>query len=216
MCLTRVSIALFGILLGDTIPALTQMELSTGGAWSTFRGGKIGELTVLAFPDNVVLDVTMNDAFRAGLRVTVNSWEYFGHEASYSYQRCSFRYTVSPKNPASLQTNRSTNGEGFGVHSLYYNFVAHAARQNSSVRPFVTAGAGGSSKSGDRYYGLNFGGGMKFRLSDYYGFRLDIRDYVTGKLKDFGGAVNPMLNLARPAPGLMHNVEYSAGFSLLF
>jgi hypothetical protein len=97
--------------------ALAQMELSVGAGWSTFRGGKVGETTVLVFPQTVLLDVTMNNGFRAGARVTINAWEHFGHEVNYAYQRNSLRYAVSPKDPASRQTTATTSGEGFGIQS---------------------------------------------------------------------------------------------------
>jgi outer membrane beta-barrel protein len=183
------------------------MELSLGAGWSTFRGGKIGETKVLAFPQVVLLDVTMNNGLRVGASLTINSWEHFGHEVNYHYQRSSLRYAVSPKDPASQQTTRTVNGQGFGIHTFYYNFVAHGTRQDSRVRPFVTAGAGMSEIRIARHFGFNFGGGLKFNLNDRYGFRLDARDYITSKLKDFQITADP---------GLMHNVEYSAGFSIFF
>ncbi|HSB13208.1 MAG TPA: outer membrane beta-barrel protein [Bryobacteraceae bacterium] len=182
-----------------------QMEVAVQAGWSTFRGGKLGETTVLAYPQPVLLDVRLSDGFRAGAAITINQWEYLAHEVGYSYQRTHLKYTVSPKNPPLEITNREVAGEGLGVHTLCYNFVAHAARQLSRVRPFATAGLGGATIRHDRKFVANVGGGLKIRLSDRYGIRLDVRDYVIQKLRDIQ---------ITPEPGWQHNLAYSAGFSL--
>jgi hypothetical protein len=77
MCSPRVSTALLVSPLGMQSAALAQMELSVGAGWSTFRGGKVGETTVLVYPQTVLLDVTMNNGLRAGARVTINSRTHF-------------------------------------------------------------------------------------------------------------------------------------------
>ena len=46
---------------------------------------------------------------------------------------------------------------------------------------------------------------LKFKLSELYGIRFDVRDHVTGKPFGLPGS-----------SGSLHNVEYSVGFSLLF
>jgi hypothetical protein len=58
---------------------------------------------------------------------------------------------------------------------------------------------------GDNKFGYNYGAGLKFRINDSYGIRIDARDYVTGKPFDLPNN-----------SGRLHNLELSAGFSLLF
>jgi hypothetical protein len=138
----------------------------------------------------------MDKGFRVGARVTFNSWKYFGHEANYAYQRARLDLGGLAK-----------LGDAFSVHNYYYNFLAYGTPRDTVVRPFVTGGAGASSIRGDTKPGFNFGAGLKFKLSERYGLRVDIRDHVTGKLEDFRITLDP---------GKLHNVEFSAGFSALF
>jgi hypothetical protein len=139
---------------------------------------------------------------RIGARLSVNSWEFLGHEISYAYQR------------SGLNFGEQDQG-GMTIQNFYYNFVVHATRQGTVVRPFVTGGGGFSSffppgfssfsGAGDTQFGYNYGAGLKIKLTEIYGIRFDVRDYVTGKPFDLTNS-----------SGGLHNLEYSAGFSLLF
>ncbi|MDA1313163.1 MAG: outer membrane beta-barrel protein [Acidobacteria bacterium] len=144
----------------------------------------------------------LGDGVRIGARWVTNSWVFLGHEFSYAYQRSSLKIGDQP-------------ARGMTVQNMYYNFVAHATPEGTVVRPFATAGVGVSvffppgasslSGGGDNKFGYNYGGGLKFKLTDKFGLRFDVRDHVTGKpfkLPD--------------ASGRLHNVEYSSTFSLLF
>ena len=96
------------------------------------------------------------------------------------------------------------------IHNYYYNLIAHATRPAPPVRPFVTGGVGGSavvppsssgfSAPGETKAGYNYGGGIKFLLSEEYGIRFDVRDQVTGK---------PFF---RDTAGKLHNLEMSMTF----
>jgi len=174
-------------------------ELGLTAGWSVLNDSGIGSLTSF---EGGTAPVGLGDGVRIGARWATNSWVFLGHEFSYAYQRSSLAIGDQPS-------------QGMTVQNIYYNFVAHATPEGTVVRPFVTAGAGVSvffppgfsslSGGGDNKFGYNYGGGLKFKLSDRFGLRFDLRDHVTGK----------PFNLPN-ASGKLHNVEYSSTFSLLF
>lgn len=149
---------------------------------------------------------TLNDGIRVGARISLNSW-FLANELSYAWQR------------SSLDSSNSTSGTGFGnisIQNVYYNLLVHATPSGTKVRPFVTGGVGVSvfnppgvsslSGAGANEFGFNYGGGLKFKVTNKYGFRIDIRDYSVGKpfQSSFDGS------------GRLRMTEYSATFSLLF
>ena len=88
------------------------------------------------------------------------------------------------------------SGPGWnGNSSGFYNLLAYATPEGTRIRPFVTGGGHfsnfvppGSSASygqGSTKFGVNYGGGVKARISEKYQVRVDFRQYVTGK--PFGG-----------------------------
>lgn len=174
-----------------------EIGLSVGV--STFNNNGIGSLRT--FEDGLI-PATLGKGVRIGARLVTNSWVFLGHEFSYAGQRTSLKIGSNPS-------------DGMTVQNLYYNFVAHATPSGSFIRPFGTVGAGVSvffppgassfSGGGDNKFGYNYGGGLKFKLSDRFGLRFDLRDHVTGKPFDLANS-----------SGKLHNVEYSSTFSLLF
>ena len=149
---------------------------------------------------------TLDDGIRIGARISLNSW-FLGNELSYAWQR------------SSLDGSNATTGSTFGnisIQNVYYNLLVHATPSGTRVRPFVTGGVGVSvfnppgvsslSGAGANEFGYNYGGGLKFKLSDKFGFRIDVRDYNVGKpfQSSFDGS------------GRLKMTEYSGTFSLLF
>jgi opacity protein-like surface antigen len=174
-------------------------EIGLTVGWSRYNDNRIG--TFRTFEEGQV-PVFLDNGIRIGGRLSFNSWLFLGHELSYAYQRSALTFGDGPS-------------DGMSVHNFYYNFVAHATPQDTPVRPFGTVGVGFSgyfppgvsslSGGGDNRFGFNYGGGVKFRLNEIFGIRLDIRDHVTSKpfsLVD--------------SSGRLHNLELSAGLSLLF
>ena len=167
--------------------------------WSAFTDSNIGRLDGQS--GATADEFSMSNGIRIGSRLAINSWEFLGHELSYAFQR------------SGLQLGGVDSG-GMTIQNFYYNFVVHATPQGAKVRPFVTAGGGFStffppgvssfSGAGATKPGVNIGGGLKFKLSELYGIRFDVRDHVTAK--PFG---------LPDSSGSLHNVEYSVGFSLL-
>ena len=152
----------------------------------------------------------LDDGIRIGFRMAFDLQAYFAHEVSYAWQSAAFRTITVTDGGASTRDEKSNAS----IHNYYYNFVAHATRRDSRIRPFVTGGGGLSSfvppgasalsGQGDTKFGYNYGAGIKFLLSDKYGLRFDVRDHVTGK---------PFF---QNVDGRLHNVETSATFSFLF
>ena len=193
-------LALVCLLIGAALTAWGQAaEVTFSVGWSNFTNSNIGE--VPQFGD-VPLRFSLDDGIRIGARLAMNSWVFLGHELSYAFQR------------SGLNTG-SGDSQGMTIQNFYYNFVAHATPEGAAVRPFVTGGVGFSSffppgvgslsGAGDTKFGYNFGGGLKFRLSPRFGLRFDLRDHVTSKPFDLPNS-----------SGRLHNLAYSAGFSLLF
>ncbi len=144
----------------------------------------------------------LKNGFRLSARLSINQWRFFGHEIGYGYNHTTLDFG-------------SQGSTGMGVHQGFYDFLAHALPAGSPIRPFVCGGVGFASffppgtsvygGNGITKFGLNYGGGVKVKLSPIYGVRVDVRDYVTGKPFNFTNV-----------SGLLHNVEVSAGFSILF
>lgn len=200
----RLIAVLLPFLLWSSAPVLApaqSAEVTLTVGWSTFTNNTIAEEPRLgAAPDPATLD----NGVRIGARLSINRWTFLGHELSYAWQRSSFKIA-------------DQEFGGMSIQHFYYNFVVHATPSGTVVRPFVTAGGGFSSffppgvssfsGGGDTEFGFNVGAGLKFKLADNYGIRIDLRDHVTGK---------PFDRFFRTTSGRLHNVEYSGGFSLLF
>ncbi len=197
----RLWIATLIVFLGAAgIGSAQVAEVAITGGWGVFTDRTLGAADFGAPEDQLELD----NGLRIGGRLSMNRW-FLGHELSYAWQRTKIFID-------------DQNTESMSIQNFYYNFVVHATPEGTAIRPFVTGGAGVStffppgvsslSGSGDNKFGFNYGGGVKFRLSDKFGLRLDVRDHVTGR---------PFENLGiNTLDGKYHNVEYSVGFALLF
>jgi opacity protein-like surface antigen len=189
------------------LPAAAQYaEIGVTGGYSRFQDGEIAAFESFG---GVREAYELGNGIRIGARMSFDFRGYFAHELAYSWQRAPFR--VTSHDP---QTNTTQVSEtGSSIHNYYYNFVAHATRRDTRIRPFVTGGGGMSNfvppgasalSSGQTKFGYNYGAGIKFLLSDRYGIRFDVRDHITSK---------PFFS---DSPGRLHNVETSATFSFLF
>jgi hypothetical protein len=198
----RQGIAVVVLFLGLAVVCRAQVaEVAVTGGWSAFTDANVGFLGLDAVTGDQVDD---DNGIRIGARLSMNRW-FLGHEISYAWQ----------KSNLNIENQGSTS---MSIQNFYYNFVAHATPQGTANRPFVTAGACVStffptgvsslSGSGDNKFGYTYGGGIKVRLSDKFGIRVDVRDHVTGRpFEKFG---------VQTASGKFHNVENSAGIALLF
>src|SRR6202171_1680251 len=141
-------------------------------------------------------DVTLEDGFRFSCRMTLNTDNRFGHEVQYAYSR--------------TQLNILGSEQGMAIHEGGYNFLLYGTKEGTRIRPFATGGIGfanfvppGSSATsggGSNKFQLNYGAGVKVKLTSMWAARFDVRRYETRKpfdlfLKD----------------GWLHQTEVSAG-----
>jgi opacity protein-like surface antigen len=128
---------------------------------------------------------SLGDGFSIGFRLTLNPQRFFGHEVGYAYNR------------SHLYLQGQDQG-GMAIHQGFYNFLVYATPEGSRIRPFATGGVHfnnfvppGSSASqggGSTKFGVNYGGGLKVRLTSIIAARADYRQYITGKPFDLSGA----------------------------
>lgn len=164
----------------------------------------LGSSTLADFvqsPGSVPIKISLTDGFRLGFRVTLNNWRFLGHEFGYAYNRSQLRI--------------DTGEQGMAIHQGLYNFLAYATPEGSTVRPFAAGGGhfsnftppgtSAAQGGGDLKFGVNYGGGIKVRVSPMFAIRFDIREYITKK---------PSFDVLNVS-GALRQLEISAGFSLV-
>jgi opacity protein-like surface antigen len=147
-------------------------------------------------------DYQLDDGFRFGFRFALNTGLHTGHEIQYAYNRTHLLLL-------------GQDSGGMAIHQVGYNYLFYILPELVRVRPFVTGGAhfdnfvppGSSAASGggSTKFGLNYGGGVKAKITEIWALRFDIRRYET--LKPFG------LPLAE---GWLHQNEISGGVGIEF
>jgi opacity protein-like surface antigen len=140
----------------------------------------------------------MNDGFRIVLRMTLNQWRFMGHEFGYAYSHTSVEAPPSalagstgtvPTQPGPAPTATTSSTIGVPAHQGFYDFLVYAAPEGFRVRPFATGGVQFTafSQPGEYYgnretkYGVNYGAGVKVKVLENWGMRLDVRQYNMGK-----------------------------------
>jgi len=137
----------------------------------------------------------LNDGFRLTFRMTLNSWRFLGHEFGYGYNHTSVAApavssinTPGPSQPISTSTLPAQT-IGVPAHQGFYDFLAYATPEGFRVRPFAAGGVqftafsqpGSYYTSRETKYGINYGGGIKVKVMENWGIRLDARQYNMGK-----------------------------------
>jgi hypothetical protein len=206
-----------------------------GSAWGQlfevwFNGGEslmsnkgLGTFNVdangIPLPGATKNDVQLGDGFRFSFRMTLNNESHFGHEVQYAYSRTSLDTPAQPaivgtiNNPGSPAVPGSS--QGMAVHQGGYNFLLYATHEGTRIRPFATGGvmfanyvppgASASSGGGSNKFGVNYGGGVKVRVTSLFGLRFDVRQYTTPKPFDL-----PLRQ------GWLRQTDVSAGFGVMF
>lgn len=176
-------------------------EIGAHGGLSLMRNNGIGSLFATSEATAKPDDTLIQDGWRLGFRLTLNNQSFFGHEFGYAYNRANWKIKATGEEA------------GSAVHQGFYNYLVYGAREGKPVRPFVTGGAGFntyvfpgysvSSGGGSTKFGLNAGGGVKFKISPMMLMRFDMRYYTTPKPFDFPGQ-----------RGWIRQIETSIGLSL--
>lgn len=172
-------------------------ELSVSLGQSLFKSNKLGSVGDLASQYKV------KDGFRIGARLTFNTRRFIGHEIGYAYNHTKLGLTNSPEEA------------NMPVHQYFYDFLLYLTPEGSRIRPFgagggqfstfVPPGASVTYGTGTTKYGVNYGAGVKVRLTPIFALRLDVRDYLTTKPFDLIGK-----------SGALHQIEASAGLGIFF
>jgi opacity protein-like surface antigen len=148
----------------------------------------------------------LDNGFRLGFRLTLNTWNFFGQEVGYAYNRTKLVYQ---------EAGQEQEIGGMAIHQGNYNLLAYATPEGSRFRPFATGGVhfsnfvppGASAQygQGSTKFGFNYGGGLKVKVGDRFQVRFDYRQFVTGK---------PLGNYF-PVSGSLKQNEISVGFGMV-
>ncbi len=186
-------------LSGPSRAQVAEIGLFAGGY--QLGNKNIGGLPIDRFGNTV--DVGLDSGWLFGFGLTVNNYRFFGHEFGYAYNRTTMKFAEGAAGEA-----------GTAVHRGFYNFLIYAMPEGAPVRLFVTGGGhfhnyawpglSAVSGGGSTKFGLNYGGGIKFRVSHMFGIRFDYREYRNGKPFD-------LLN----QEGWIRHRQFTAGLSLL-
>jgi hypothetical protein len=181
-----------------------SLEIWFNGGQSIMSNNGIGTTATIGGTGD---DVKLEDGFRFSIRMTLNNDNRFGHEVQYAYSRTKLNIGT---------VNGIAGSEtGMAIHEGGYNFLYYATREGTRIRPFATAGLGfanfvppGSSAAsggGSDKFQVNYGGGVKMRVTSLFGVRLDVRQYISPK------------PFALPfAEGWLRQTEISGGFGVQF
>jgi hypothetical protein len=159
-------------------------------------------------------DIQIGNGFRIGFRFGLNSAGHTGHEFQYAYNR-----TNLTDNTGAILGEVGSSGTA--IHQAGYNilYYLHENREGLKVRPFFTAGVhvsdfvlpgSGGPQGSSVKFGGNVGAGLKVRLSPLFNFRMDVREYLTGKPSW------SELKVTHQGLGLLSQTELSAGFGVTF
>lgn len=148
-------------------------------------GGGVNRLSSKDLGSGYALD----DGWRLIFRLTLNNWRFFGNEFGYAYNRTRLNFF-------------GQDAGGMAIHQGFYHFLAYATPEGTRVRPFfsggghfsnfVPPGASATQGQGDNKFGVNYGGGIKTRVSERFLFRVDVRQWLQGKPFDLPGATGKL------------------------
>jgi outer membrane protein OmpA-like peptidoglycan-associated protein len=162
---------------GDERPDMIEISLFGGGSFFKSVSSGIGTEHV--------------SGGAVGLRVTENFWKYISLEQGFTYSANNLRMPLSGAPQTVAFGNR--------VYQWNFNPVFHFTPRGSKVRPYLTAGvsamnfnptdtAEGRARlpenvarynsgglSDNLQAALNYGGGLKWHLTDHFGLRFDMR-----------------------------------------
>ncbi|HWB82748.1 MAG TPA: outer membrane beta-barrel protein [Bryobacteraceae bacterium] len=212
----RYWLAFFSLCACATLGYGQSFEVAVSGGVSRFGDTSLGTVST----DPTDAKITMSNGFRLTFRGAFNTWRFFGHEVGFAYNHTSLTIPASTSistgglpGQAPAATTTEAQQIGMSIWQGFYDFMAYATPEGTHVRPFVCGGAGftsffppGSSVyygNQETKFGINYGGGLKVRLNDMWGVRVDYRQFLTPKPFGFPNQ-----------SGWLGQTEISAGVSL--
>ena len=165
--------------------------------------------------------VDTQTSLTGGIWLANNATGHWGGEVRLGYSRGDLQLT-------SGSSTATFNSEAYDMH---YDFQWYPVRSESRIRPYVAAGAGikyyrgiGNevefqplsqfallSKTNQLKPMLSVGGGLKFRVTDRFGVRVEVHDYLTTFP---GNLIVP--NNGSKISGWMQDIVPMVGVSYLF
>lgn len=181
---------LFAVLCAFSSAAFAQsFEAAVSGGQAEFPGSNKNLGTVTTDPASGTY--TMKSGFRLTFRLTFNQGRFFGHEIGYAYNHTSLDVPAITTQTLAGQTTTPAQNISVPIHQGFYNFLLYAVPESKRIRPFAAGGVnfssfvppGTSVYYGNQVtkYGINYGGGIKYRPTEIWGVRFDVRWYNTGK-----------------------------------
>ena len=183
----------------STLAFAQSAEISVNGGVSRFSG----DYATVGGGDNT--PIRFSNGFRLVFRFTWNQGKMFSHEVGYGYAKSHLKARTSPEQDIAP----------ISLHQGLYNFLINATPEGSRVRPFATGGVqftsfyppGASVYGGSvTKFGINYGFGLKLKLTSVWGIRGDFRQYAMPR-PDFGFANKG---------GWMRQNEMTGGFMFMF
>jgi len=183
------------MLTATSVTAHAQVaEFAVSGGVSQLQNSSLGP------------NYSLDDGFRLAFRITLNSWTMFGQEFGYAYNHTHLK----------LSSNGVDQDQGgMAIHQGFYNLLAYATKEGTRIRPFATGGvhfsnfvppgASATQGQGSNKFGVNYGVGIKARISDKFQVRADFRQFLTGK--PFGDTL--------PVSGSLRQNEISVGLGFV-
>lgn len=132
----------------------------------------------------------MKDGFRLSFRMALNTGRFIGHEFGYAYSRTGIVAPEVTTINGSITSTIPAQDISIPSHQGFYDFLIYAVPEGKIIRPFAAGGVQFTafSQPGSEYtnnretkYGINYGGGVKVKVKENWGFRLDVRQYNMGK-----------------------------------
>jgi len=208
--------------------AQTQYRLDLYGAGSIPLDK---DFTITVPQSTTPLDGThdFSPGFRGGIRVGADGRGHWGQDLDYSYGSIPSKISVPPGDEFSI-TNRTHQ---FSYNVLWYPGGAQSSKKK--VFPYLTAGAGAvifqvskSAKNDAMEAGLgtlldhttfafNAGGGIRVRINNIYGFRIDVRDVMSHPVRyGIPAESSDPATFVFPVTGIFHQIQFSVAFNYYF
>lgn len=202
-------LALLAGCLFSSLGLAQSFEAAISGGVARFSGANLGSATGLSTDPQYM----MKNGFRLTFRMAINSWRFFGHEFGYAYNHTSLAVPpITATTGLAGQTTTPATTISVPTHQGFYDFLVYATPEGTKIRPFAAGGVqftgffppGTSAYYGNQVtkYGINYGGGLKVRLTSIWGIRFDARFYNMGKPFDLPNQ-----------SGRLIQQEYSVGVS---
>jgi hypothetical protein len=190
-------------------------EITVTGGYPRVSSAPLGSISPEDGKDD---DTKLKGDYGYGLRLTVNTPGYYGHEFGYMRNRAKLSTIV--RTTVDNATVATTLEDTITIQQAFYNFLIYFMPKNERFRPFMTGGLQmyryaapnipdwptGSVRS----YGANYGAGIKIRLFEHALIRADFRDYIGGKPYDL------TFQDVTHSGGILHQLEASFGIAITF